>query len=137
MVNRARLAMNVYLQVAPRQYRGAMITMNEVMITVGVLVAYAADYAFAGMAGTRLTNIYTVAQVVNRSGGWRWMFGTSGFFAAVQLLGMLFMPRSPRWLYDRGMKEEARSALGVCSRLDACGLTSSLLHGDVLTCIYV
>ena len=61
---------------------------------MGILLAYIVDYA--SLAKTQ---------------GWRWMFGLALVPAAIFLLGMLFLPESPRWLLRRGYRERARSTL--------------------------
>ncbi|CAM9359074.1 unnamed protein product [Ascophyllum nodosum] len=43
--------------------------------------------------------------------GWRIMFGLSTVLAALQLLGMAFMPFSPRWLIIKGRRDEALDVL--------------------------
>jgi SP family sugar porter-like MFS transporter len=47
----------------------------------------------------------------NADVGWRWMFGATAVPAAVFLLGMFFVPESPRWLALRGREEDARRTL--------------------------
>ena len=42
---------------------------------------------------------------------WRWMLGFGAVPAILQLMGMLFLPESPRWLIEVGEKEEGKSAL--------------------------
>ncbi len=44
-------------ETAPAESRGAMVSLNQLMITIGILVSYLVGYAFAA------------------SGGWRWMLG--------------------------------------------------------------
>ena len=65
------------------------------MITLGILVAAAADVL-----------------LVEKDDGWRHAIGLQVVPAALLLLGMLFLPRSPRWLVQQGRAEEA-----PCSRL--------------------
>jgi MFS transporter, SP family, galactose:H+ symporter len=63
-------------------------------ITLGILVAYLVDYAFAG------------------SGGWRWMLGLAAVPGLILGLGMLYLPESPRWLAKHGQNEKALKILG-------------------------
>ena len=65
----------------------------QLAITVGILLAYVVDYAFA------------------RIQGWRWMFGLAVIPAAIFALGMLFLPESPRWLAMKGNRANARTVL--------------------------
>lgn len=80
-------------EIAPGHIRGAMVSAYQLMITVGILVAFLSDTAFAS------------------SGSWRWMLGIVAIPAALFLLGVLTLPRSPRWLMMKGRDDEARAVL--------------------------
>jgi len=85
----------VYIsEVSPPDARGWTVSLFQLAITIGILLAYLVDYAFANMAQ-----------------GWRWMFGLSVVPAAIFALGMFFLPESPRWLVRRGQPERARAIL--------------------------
>jgi sugar porter (SP) family MFS transporter len=87
-------AVPVYIsEIAPAKARGWQVSLFQLAITVGILLAYLVDYAFA------------------RIQGWRWMFGLAVIPAAIFGLGMLFLPESPRWLVQRGNREGARTIL--------------------------
>ncbi|MBP0457641.1 sugar porter family MFS transporter [Streptomyces montanisoli] len=80
-------------EVAPPAARGRLVAVNQLLITIGIVAAYAVGYAF--------TN----------SHNWRAMFAI-GVVPAVALgVGMLFLPESPRWLISRGREAEARRVL--------------------------
>jgi sugar porter (SP) family MFS transporter len=84
----------VYIsEVAPADARGWQVSLFQLAITVGILLAYLVDYAFAGIQG------------------WRWMFGLAVIPAAIFGAGMFFLPESPRWLLRRGQNETARAML--------------------------
>jgi sugar porter (SP) family MFS transporter len=84
----------VYIsEVSPPDARGWTVSLFQLSITVGILLAYLVDYAFAD------------------SQGWRWMFGLAVIPAAIFALGMYFLPESPRWLIRRGRQEAARAIL--------------------------
>src|SRR5579864_3578481 len=86
---------HVYIaEAAPADARGWQVSLFQLAITVGILLAYLVDYAFAGIQG------------------WRWMFGLAVIPAAIFGSGMLFLPESPRWLLRRGQGETARAMLG-------------------------
>jgi len=42
---------------------------------------------------------------------WRWMFGLGAIPAAILLIGMAYLPESPRWLMSRGAVDKARAIL--------------------------
>jgi len=81
-------------EVSPPNVRGRLVSLNQLMITIGIVVSYLADYALAG------------------SGAWRWMFGLAAIPALVLFIGLLFLPESPRWLMSRSLGDEARALLG-------------------------
>lgn len=80
-------------EIAPTRHRGALVSLNQLAITIGILLSYLVDYIF-----------------INH-GGWRFMFGTGVIPAAGLLLGMLFLPDSPRWLCARGEFAKAKDIL--------------------------
>ena len=80
-------------EVAPENIRGAMISLYQLMITIGILVAFLSDTAFS----------YT--------GNWRWMLGVIAIPGALFLFGVAFLPESPRWLMMKGRDPEAEQVL--------------------------
>ena len=81
-------------EAAPFKWRGGLVTLNQLAITVGILSAYIVSYYFA-----------------EYENGWRWMFFV-GIIPAVFLgLGMIFLPESPRWLIKQKLHSEARKTL--------------------------
>ncbi|WP_421081159.1 sugar porter family MFS transporter [Serratia fonticola] len=80
-------------EIAPERIRGSMISMYQLMITIGILGAYLSDTAFS------------------YSGSWRWMLGIITLPALLLFVGVFFLPRSPRWLASRGRDAEARKVL--------------------------
>lgn len=66
-------------EIAPEKIRGSMISMYQLMITIGILGAYLSDTAFS------------------YSGAWRWMLGVIIIPAVLLLIGVIFLPDSPRW----------------------------------------
>jgi MFS transporter, SP family, galactose:H+ symporter len=84
----------VYIsEVSPANARGWQVSLFQLAITVGILLAYVVDYAFAKIEG------------------WRWMFGLAVVPAAIFALGMIYLPESPRWLAMKGHRDKAREVL--------------------------
>jgi SP family galactose:H+ symporter-like MFS transporter len=81
-------------EMAPKERRGAVVSLNQFCITFGILVSYLVDYALTGVRGD-----------------WRWMLGFGAVPGLILFLGMLVLPESPRWLAGKGRVEEARQAL--------------------------
>ena len=88
-------------EIAPEDKRGAMISTYQLMITIGIFVAFMSDTAFS------------------YSASWRWMLGIIAVPGALFLLGVLGLPESPRWLLMRGRRDEARAVLGKLRGDDA------------------
>jgi MFS transporter, SP family, galactose:H+ symporter len=80
-------------EVAPADVRGAMVSLYQFAITVGILVAYLVNYALA------------------HEGAWRWMLGLGVVPGLVLIVGMIVLPESPRYLFKIGRAGEARDEL--------------------------
>ncbi|MFC0522901.1 sugar porter family MFS transporter [Pontibacillus salicampi] len=86
----------VYLsEMAPTNSRGALASLNQLMITIGIVLAYLVNYAFSPIEG------------------WRWMVGLAAVPAIVLMIGVLFMPESPRWLLKHNRENEARKIMAL------------------------
>ncbi len=93
-VGAASVIVPLYLaELAPTEIRGAIASLNQLMIVTGILVAYIVNLSLAA------------------SGGWRLMLGLAVVPALVMLVGMLFMPETPRWLVAKDREPEAREIL--------------------------
>ncbi len=80
-------------EVAPPAARGWLVSLNQLAITLGIVVSYLVDYAFAGIDG------------------WRWMLGLAVIPGIALIAGMLLLPESPRWLVGQGRVDAARAVL--------------------------
>lgn len=91
----ASYAVPLYLsEIAPPENRGALVSLNQLLITIGIVVSYAVDDACASLDHT-----------------WRWMF-LIGILPALALgVGMAILPRTPQWLAGRGRRDEAVTVL--------------------------
>lgn len=80
-------------EVAPENIRGSMISLYQLMITAGILLAFLSNTAFS----------YYEA--------WRWMLGIIAIPGVLFLIGVFALPDSPRWLIMAGRREEAIKVL--------------------------
>ena len=80
-------------EIAPPDKRGAMISTYQLMITIGIFVAFLSDTGFSYIES------------------WRWMLGIIAVPGALFLLGVLGLPESPRWLVLRTRNDEAGAVL--------------------------
>jgi SP family galactose:H+ symporter-like MFS transporter len=84
----------IYLsEMAPRRFRGGIVSMYQVMVYLGILIAFISDTYFS----------YT--------GAWRWMLGIICIPAIIMAVLVLFLPRSPRWLILKNYKQDASEVL--------------------------
>jgi len=83
-------------EISPTRVRGALVTLNQLMITIGILVSYITDYLLSNDSNLQ---------------SWRWMFLVGFVPAGLLLIGMLFVPESPRWLIGKGRWKEGRDIL--------------------------
>jgi MFS transporter, SP family, galactose:H+ symporter len=84
-------------EVSPQIVRGSMISMYQLMITIGIVMAF--------LSNTWLATYATFDGVTG--GHWRIMLGVIAIPAAVMFIGVLFLPESPRWLFLKGFQEKA------------------------------
>lgn len=93
-VGGASVLVPVYIsEAAPPHLRGRLVSVNQLLLTVGILAAYLTNALFA------------------YDGGWRWMFALGTVPAAVLALGILPLPETPRWLVEEGRRDEALRVL--------------------------
>jgi MFS transporter, SP family, sugar:H+ symporter len=93
-VGSAALVVPLYLsELAPTKIRGAIASLNQMMIVVGILVAF------------------IVNAILASSGDWRLMLGLAVVPSLILLVGMAFMPETPRFLVRTGEEDDAREVL--------------------------
>ena len=80
-------------EIAPENIRGAMVSIYQLMITIGIFLAFLSDTAFS------------------YSGNWHWMLGVIAIPGALFFVGVFALPESPRWLMMRGLNEQATKVL--------------------------
>ena len=80
-------------EIAPQRLRGSLISMYQLMITIGIVIAFISDTAFSF------------------SGQWRWMLGVITVPAFILFLGVMMLPESPRWLALKKKDVEAHKIL--------------------------
>ena len=97
-------------EVAPAQMRGRLVTINQLTIVIGILLAQYLNWFLVrelppGASDEFIRNSWFGQQ------GWRWMFGLTSVPAALFFVGMFLVPESPRWLAKNGMAARAREVL--------------------------
>jgi sugar porter (SP) family MFS transporter len=90
----ASVMVPLYLaEMAPTRIRGALTSLNQLMIAVGIFIAYLTAFLLSG------------------AGAWRVMLGLAAVPSLLMLAGMWFQDESPRWLVVHGHDDEARAVL--------------------------
>ncbi|HBV40847.1 MAG TPA: MFS transporter [Erwinia sp.] len=88
----------VYIaEIVPANRRWQFVTLQELMIVSGQLIAYTSNAAINEVWGGETT--------------WRWMLGVACVPAVILWVGMLFLPDTPRWYAMHGRYREARDVL--------------------------
>jgi SP family arabinose:H+ symporter-like MFS transporter len=91
-------------EISPARWRGRLVGFFQINVVVGILLAYLSNYLI-GLAGFGREE-------------WRWMLGVSGIPAFFFFLMLFGIPRSPRWLVQKGRTEEARAVLEAIGEPD-------------------
>lgn len=82
-------------EVSPARIRGSLVSLNQMAIVTGILLAYFANWTLAGIGPSN----------------WRWMFA-SGALPSLIFIGLLLrVPESPRWLVKQNRIAEASGIL--------------------------
>lgn len=85
-------------EVSPPNIRGRLVSVNQLAIVSGILIAYYVNWVLASAGANN----------------WRWMFATAAIPSVAFWLGLLVIPESPRWLAAR---RDEPSALAVLERV--------------------
>jgi sugar porter (SP) family MFS transporter len=97
-------------EVAPARIRGRLVSVNQLTIVVGILLA-------------QLVNQFLVFNLPKGAGedflasswyvqtSWRWMFGLTAIPSALFFISMFALPESPRWMVKNGTPDRALSVL--------------------------
>lgn len=107
-------------EISPAQWRGRLVSLNQLSIVIGILVAQIANWRIA----ESVPNGVVLLTSWNAQFGWRWMFTAVAIPAVLFLCSAPFIPESPRWLVT---KDNLQSALDVLSRIGGAQYAKSEL----------
>lgn len=84
-------------EISPARYRGRLVSLNQLAIVTGILVAFFTNYLL----------------VDTGENNWRWMLLVMAVPAILLFFSLFFVPESPRWLVAKG---KDKIALGVLTK---------------------
>lgn len=91
-------------EIAPAHLRGGLTSIQQIAIVVGLTAAFFSNYILAGVSGGA-TELFRGAET------WRWMFWVEIAPAALFLLLLFFIPKSPRYLMVKGDEAGAMACM--------------------------
>jgi MFS transporter, SP family, arabinose:H+ symporter len=91
-------------EIAPAKWRGRLVGLFQFNVVFGILLAYFSNYCV------------TLARFGEAE--WRWEFGVAALPAALFLILLFTIPRSPRWLVKQGRVAEARTVLQLTGEVN-------------------
>ncbi len=97
-------------EVAPAHMRGKLVSINQLTIVIGILLAQVVNYLIADRMAPNLSE-EAIRTSWNGQLGWRWMFAVTAVPAVVFFVAMFFVPESPRWLARNGKPQMAQKIL--------------------------
>jgi len=83
-------------EISPAKARGRLVAINQLTIVLGQVITHFENF--------QLRDIGPEA--------WRWMFGLGTVPSFLFLIGVFFLPESPRFLLYKGREKESRKVLG-------------------------
>lgn len=98
-------------EVAAAQYRGRLVSLYQVAVTIGFLSAYIVNYYLLLYSQSDVVLKTSILHVIFVSEVWRGMLGMESLPAILFLLVIFFIPESPRWLIVTYKDEKAESVL--------------------------
>lgn len=101
-------------EISPPAIRGKMVSINQLAIVIGILLAYMSNYFLAGWENN-----------------WRWMFASGALPSVLFFFFVFLVPESPRWLLARGKEDEARNVLGKLTSPSEVEQEIRSVHGSL------
>jgi SP family sugar porter-like MFS transporter len=110
-------------EVAPAALRGRLVSVNQLTIVVGILLAQVINWRIAEPVAPGASPAEILASW-NGQLGWRWMFGATAIPAILFFAAMFAVPESPRWLARAGRQDRC---LRVLARIGGEGYAREAL----------
>ena len=101
-------------EVSPAKIRGTLVSLYQLAVTVGFLLAYLANWVIDSNINTALTlgdpGLSLWERMMNTE-AWRGMLGSETLPALLFFFVIFFIPESPKWLIVKGKMEKASAVL--------------------------
>ena len=97
-------------EISPAHLRGRMVSLNQLAIVFGILLAQIVNWLIARPVPPGAT-ARDILISWNGQWGWRWMFAATAIPAACFLVTSFLVPESPRWLAAKGRIHQAFQVL--------------------------
>lgn len=110
-------------EISPAHLRGRLVSLNQVAIVFGILLAQVVNWRIAQPVAAGAT-AQDILLSWNGQWGWRWMFAVTAIPSLLFLVASLLVPESPRWLAVNGRTPEA---FRVLERLGGRGYAERVL----------
>lgn len=94
-------------EVSPAEVRGTMVSLYQLFITIGFLLAYLMNFLILRGASLDATDTNLGSAMFNQE-YWRGMLGCEAIPDLLFLLLIFFIPESPRWLAVRGERQDKK-----------------------------
>ena len=109
-------------EVSPAKIRGTLVSLYQLAVTAGFLLAYLANWAIdAGIDPSAAADAGLWSRMFNAE-AWRGMLGSETLPALLFLFIIFFIPESPKWLIIKGKPNEATAVLSrILGSEDAIG----------------
>ncbi len=98
-------------EVSIPRFRGALVSLYQLAITVGFLGAYLVNYQLLGLADTHTTLGGELGTKILITEVWRAMLGAEALPALMFFLIIFLIPESPRWLVVKNREQKAKNTL--------------------------
>ncbi len=98
-------------EVSPAPLRGRLVSLNQLAIVIGILLAQVVNWLIARPVPPGAT-AHEILVSWNGQWGWRWMFAVTAIPSVLFLIATFLVPESSRWLAAKGRNRQALQVLG-------------------------
>jgi len=95
-------------EISPPRSRGRLVSLNQLNIVIGISAAFFSNYLILQWSQSEAAWAQALMLDVH---AWRWMLAVETLPAMLFLLGLMWVPQSPRWQIMKGMHDQAAVTL--------------------------